>query len=146
MATKAPPKAIVKMFIALHIFAYRLSGGRIWNRFVRAPVFILTVRGRKSGKPQSIPLCYVTTNRGYAVIASFGGAPAHPAWYLNLVAASSAVLEIGRRKVEVRPEPVEFGGERYREMWRQAVDVYPDYETYRQRTTREIPIVELVPI
>jgi deazaflavin-dependent oxidoreductase (nitroreductase family) len=146
MASQArtPPKIIVKAFIALHIFVYRLSGGRIWGRFGRAPVFILTVKGRKSGRLLSIPLCYVTTDRGYAVIASFGGAPTHPTWYLNLAAASTAAIEIGRKKMSVRPEIVAYDSDLYRRLWEQAVAIYPDYETYKQRTTRPIPIVELV--
>ncbi len=142
----APSKGMVKGFVGLHTFLYRLSGGAIGGKFGQAPVLILTVKGRKSGKLQTIPLCYVKTERGYAVIASFRGAPSHPTWYLNLEAAGVATIEVGRRKIGVRSETVPFGSERYQALWRAAVAIYPDYESYRQRTTREIPIVELVPL
>jgi deazaflavin-dependent oxidoreductase (nitroreductase family) len=144
---KPPPKGIVKAFVGLHNFLYRLSGGRIMGRFggKKAPVFLLTVKGRKSGKLITVPLLYVTTDRGYAVIASFGGAPSHPVWYLNLEAAGLAEVQVENRHIPVRVEIVDPDSARYAEIWAKAVAVYPDYDTYQTRTMRRIPVVELVP-
>ena len=47
---------------------------------------LLTTTGRKSGKPQILPLIYGKNENGYGIVASKGGAPSHPAWYFNLTA------------------------------------------------------------
>jgi deazaflavin-dependent oxidoreductase (nitroreductase family) len=143
--TKAPPRALIKPFVALHNLIYRASGGRMAGRFGKGPVLLLTVKGRKTGKPQTVPLIYIETDRGHAVIASFAGSPTHPAWYLNLEAASGGEIQVGRRHIRVRAERVPRESVRYDDIWRRAVAVYPDYETYKIRTTRQIPIVELLP-
>ena len=83
VTAKTPPRALIKVFVALHNFIYRVSGGRVAGRFGKGPVLLLTVKGRKTGKPQTVPLIYIATDRGFAVIASFAGSPTHPAWYLT---------------------------------------------------------------
>jgi deazaflavin-dependent oxidoreductase (nitroreductase family) len=139
-----PPVWLVKTFVAAHVAVYRLTGGAIGGRMGRGRVALLTVRGRKSGKPLTTPLIYLDTDRGYAVIASFAGSPKNPAWYLNLKAATEAELEIGRRRLTVRVEEAPIGSDRYAAIWRDAVSRYPDYEAYQARTSRRIPVVELV--
>jgi len=142
---KTPPRALIKPLVAIHNAIYRWSGGRVWGHFGKGPVLLLTVKGRKSGKPQTVPLIYIPTGRGYAVIASFAGAPTHPAWYMNLNAAGAAEIQLGGKRIRVRTEAVTFGSPQYDDIWRRAVAVYPDYDTYKTRTTRQIPVVELVP-
>jgi deazaflavin-dependent oxidoreductase (nitroreductase family) len=140
-----PPVWLVKAFVAAHVAVYRLSGGAIGGKFGAGPVALLTVRGRKSGRPITTPLVCMNTDRGYAVIASFAGAPQHPAWYLNLKAAGVAELEIGRRQIQVRVEEPPVDSDRYKLIWRDAVALYPDYDAYQARTSRRIPVVELAP-
>jgi deazaflavin-dependent oxidoreductase (nitroreductase family) len=142
---RTPPRTLIKPMVAIHNAIYRLSGGRVWGHFGKGPVLLLTVKGRKSGKPQTIPLIYVATARGYAVIASFAGSPTHPAWYLNLQAAGAAEIQVGSKRMWVRSEAVPFGGPHYEDIWHRAVALYADYETYKARTERQIPIVELLP-
>ena len=142
---KTPPRALIKPLVALHNFIYRVSGGRVAGRFGKGPVLLLTVRGRKTGKAQTVPLIYIATDRGYALIASFAGSPTHPAWYLNLEAAGRAEIQVGARHMHVRAEAVARDSGRYDDIWRRAVALYPDYDTYKARTTRQIPIIELVP-
>lgn len=144
MANGPPPKFLVKSAVAVHNFLYRASGGRIGGRFSGAPVLLLMVKGRKSGALQTVPLLYITTDRGFALVASFAGSPRHPAWYLNLEATGVADVQIDKRRLRVRAETVDPDGERYRSIWRDAVALYPDYATYQTRTTRRIPIVELI--
>jgi deazaflavin-dependent oxidoreductase (nitroreductase family) len=146
MAKRPPPKFLVKSVVGVHNFLYRISGGRIGGSFSGAPVLLLTVKGRKSGTPQTVPLLNITTDRGFALIASFAGSPKHPAWYLNLEAAGVAEVQVGGRHIRVRAETVDPECERYRTIWRDAAALYPDYDTYQTRTTRRIPIVELVPL
>jgi deazaflavin-dependent oxidoreductase (nitroreductase family) len=141
----APPMWLMKAFVGIHVAVYRLSGGALGGRMGKAPVALLTVRGRKSGKPMTTPLVCLKTDRGHAVIASFAGAPKHPAWYLNLKAAGAAELEIGRRRISVRVEEPAIGSDRYKAVWRDAVAVYPEYDAYQARTSRAIPVVELIP-
>lgn len=144
MANGPPPKFLVKSAVAIHNFLYRASGGRIGGRYAGAPVLLLTVKGRKSGTPQTVPLLNITTDRGYALIASYAGSPKHPAWYLNLEAAGVAEVQVGNRRIAVRAENVDPESERYRQIWQQAVALYPDYDTYQTRTSRRIPVVELI--
>jgi len=146
MASGPPPKFFVKSAVAVHNFLYRMSGGRMGSRFSGAPVLLLTVRGRKSGTPHTVPLLYVTTDRGFALIASFAGSPKHPDWYLNLEASGVANVQIRDRHLRVRMETVDPESERYRNIWRDAAALYPDYNNYQARTTRRIPIAELIPL
>jgi|SRR5579859_2652357 len=142
---RSPPLWLVEALVSVHVALYRPSGGALGAKMGKGPVALLTVRGRKSGKPLTTPLIYVETDRGYAVIASFGGSPKHPAWYLNLKAAGVAELEVGRRRVSVRVEEPPIGSDRYKAIWRDAAAVYPDYDAYQARTSRQIPVVELIP-
>lgn len=146
MANGPPPRFFVKSAVAVHNFLFRASGGRVGSRFSGAPVLLLTVKGRKSGTPRTVPLLYVTTDKGFALIASFAGSPKHPDWYLNLDAAGVADIQIRNRRIRVRAETVDPVSERYRKIWQDAAALYPDYDTYQTRTTRRIPIVELIPL
>jgi deazaflavin-dependent oxidoreductase (nitroreductase family) len=64
---------------------------------------------------------------------------------MNLQAAGAAEIQVGGKRIRVRTEAVGFGSPQYDDIWRRAVAVYPDYDTYKTRTTRQIPVVELVP-
>lgn len=140
-----PPEPLVRLFSAANVWLYRISAGRLGNRIKGAPVLLLTVAGRRSGKPRTLPLVYIVTERGHALIASKGGAPRHPAWYLNLAAARTAEIQLGARRSRVRVEIVDPASPRYAEIWQKGLSVYPDYAAYKARTRRVIPIVELVP-
>ncbi len=135
---------ILKLVSRLHVALYRVSGGRIGGRFRNtAPVLLLTTTGRKSGKQRTTPLLYVEEAGRYVVIASVGGAPRHPAWYLNLRDNPAAEIQIGSRTVAVTAgtAPTE---ERER-LWPLATQMYPQYDDYQAKTTREIPVVVLTP-
>ena len=79
----------------------------------------------------------------YVVIASLGGAPKHPVWYLNLLAHSAATIEVGKRKLAVTAETA--SPEERERLWLLAVRMYPPYDDYRAKTDREIPVVVLTP-
>jgi len=106
---------------------------------------LLTTTGRKSGKKLILPLIYRPTETGgYCVIASKGGAPAHPAWFLNLQAEPEVDVQVATRKFRARAR-VAAGEERER-LWRQLVDYYAPYTDYQARTERQIPVVVLDPV
>ena len=129
---------------AINVRVYRLSGGKLLGRFRSgAPVCLLTTKGRKSGPPRTVPLLYLKEGDDLIVVASQGGAPQHPAWYLNLEAEPMAEVEIGHRRVPIVARRV---AEHERtELWPRLVKFYPPYDEYQRRTTRPIPVIRLSP-
>ena len=80
----------------------------------------------------------------FVIIASKGGAPTHPAWYLNLKANPDATVEVGDREVRVRAE--EADPEEKVRLWQKMVEMYPTYDDYQRKTKREIPLLILHPV
>jgi len=137
-------RLILKLVSRLHVRLYRASGGRLGGRFRKtAPVLLLTTTGRKTGKQRSTPLLYLEDGNRYAVVASVGGAPTHPAWYLNLRSNPAATIQIGSRKLAVSAETA--APEERARLWAQATQMYRQYDDYQAKTSREIPVVILTP-
>ena len=127
-----------------HVALFRASGGRLGGRIRSgAPVLLLTTTGRKSGKQRTTPLLYLEDAGRYVVIASVGGAPKHPAWYLNLLANPAATIEVGGGKLAVSASTA--SPEERARLWPLAVQMYAGYDAYKARTSREIPVVILAP-
>jgi F420H(2)-dependent quinone reductase len=133
-----------RIFAGLHRSLYRRTGGRVGGKMGKVPVLLLTTTGRKSGQPRTQPLSYTEAGDGYAVIASKGGAPQHPLWYLNLQANPLADVTVGRETRKVRARDTE--GEERQRLWHALADLYPGYDKYAQKTTRQIPVVVLEPV
>ena len=127
----------------LHNALYRLTGGKVGGRMGKAPVLLLSVTGRKSGKRRTTPLLYGRDGDNFVVIASMGGAPKHPAWYLNLQ-GQEAEIQVGRAKLRVRAREAE--GEERARLWAHMVSLYPAYDSYQKKTSRRIPVVVLEPV
>ena len=125
-----------------HTTVYRLTKGKVGGRMRGAPVLLLTVRGRKSGKRRTTPLLYGQDGDNLVVIASKGGDPKHPAWYLNLRDGEADVL-LGPEHRHVRARDAE--GEERERLWAQMVSLYAPYADYQQKTERRIPVVVLEP-
>jgi len=109
------------------------------------PVIIVTNTGNKSGAIRKTPLMRVKDGDNYVMVGSQGGAPRHPVWVHNLRA--NAEVEI-RDLSEVHPmrvREVEDGAERSR-LWALAVEAYPPYQDYQQRTERKIPVFVAEPV
>ncbi len=108
------------------------------------PTLLLITRGRKSGELKPLPLIYKKVGDAYVVIASKGGAPAHPAWYLNLLAEPDCEIKVGTLDVAVSARDAE--GEERADLWRQLAEIYPPYDDYQARAgDRRIPVVVLQP-
>jgi deazaflavin-dependent oxidoreductase (nitroreductase family) len=105
------------------------------------PVVLLTMRGARSGKVRKVPVMRVEHDGAYAVVASKGGAPAHPLWYYNLKANPTIQLQDGTEVHTYVAREVE-GAERDL-WWERAVAAFPDYAEYQTRTTRRIPVFVL---
>ena len=142
-AANAALMRIARVGFDAHKHVYRLTGGLIGHHVGPLPILLLDHVGRKSGKQRTTPLLYVKDGDDLAVIASKGGAPKHPAWYLNLMANPDTVVQVGRRRIPVHAR-VATGAIRKR-LWEKAVKTYGGYEGYQRRTAREIPVVLLEP-
>ena len=127
----------------LHGNLYRLTGGRVGATMARLPVLLLTTTGRKTGKPRTVPLCFLEDGDAYVLIGSRGGSAQHPAWYLNLEAHPDVEVQVGsehRRLRARRANPEEAD-----RLWPQILERSPGYGKYRAKTSREIPLVIVRP-
>jgi F420H(2)-dependent quinone reductase len=107
------------------------------------PVVIITNRGARSGKVRKTPVMRVEHDGRYAAVASRGGAPTHPLWYYNLLEDPRVELQDGHSRQDMIAR--EVTGDERAEWWERAVDAYPPYAEYQQRTTRQIPVFVLEP-
>ncbi|WP_406029372.1 nitroreductase family deazaflavin-dependent oxidoreductase [Nocardioides sp. NBC_00850] len=107
------------------------------------PVIILTTLGANSGKIRKSPLMRVEHDGSYVAVASLGGAPKHPVWYYNVKANPRVELQDG----PVRQDMVarEVTGDEKAIWWARAVEAFPDYADYQEKTDREIPVFVLEP-
>ena len=125
---------------------FRANEGRVGGRFEGAPMVLVHHRGRRSGTEFVTPMMYLADDDDAATIyvfASKGGAPTHPDWYRNLVAAGSAVVEVGTETYDVEVTDV-TGADRDR-VYAEQASRYPGFAEYEASTAgiRTIPVVAL---
>jgi len=106
-----------------------------------APVLILTTTGRRSGEPRPTPLIYGRHGDDYLVVASKGGAPDPPAWYLNLSEQPDVHVQVKADKFDAHARTATE--DEKPELWRQMAEIWPAYDEYQGNTEREIPVVVL---
>ena len=106
-----------------------------------APILILTTKGRKSGEERTNALIFGRHGDDYLVVGSKGGSPAPPAWYLNLVADPAVHVQVKGDRFAAHARTAT--AEEKPELWKIMTAVWPDYDSYQQRTEREIPVVIL---
>jgi len=102
---------------------------------------LLTTIGRKSGKALTLPLIFGHSGAEYVVVASKGGAPAHPAWYLNLQVNPEVKVQIKGDKFTAHARTA--NPQERMTLWPKMVEIYGPYADYQTKTDREIPIVIL---
>ncbi|HEY2579843.1 MAG TPA: nitroreductase family deazaflavin-dependent oxidoreductase [Streptosporangiaceae bacterium] len=107
------------------------------------PVVLLTTRGANSGKLRKLPLMRVEHEGVYAIVASGGGAPKHPAWYHNVTAGPRVQLQDGTVTGDYRAR--EVTGEERAIWWKRALAAYPHYTNCQENTTRQFPVFVLEP-
>lgn len=120
---------------------YMESGGTDGTLMQGKPVILLTTIGAKSGKLRKTPLMRVEHNGEYAIVASLGGAPKNPVWYYNVQANPRVELQDGTESHDYEAREV-FGDERAA-WWKRAVEAWPDYAKYQEKTDRQIPVFVL---
>jgi deazaflavin-dependent oxidoreductase (nitroreductase family) len=124
-----------------HVRVYRETGGEHGYRWRGTTILLLTTRGRRSGESRTTPLIHRADGDAWVIVASKGGWPANPGWYENLAAEPDVEIEVRDERIPVRARTA--SGEERERLWSLMVEVWPDYETYRERTEREIPVVVL---
>jgi len=141
MALSGTYEASPSDWVREQVEAYERSGGTEGNTLLDTglPVVIVTHRGVNSGNLRKTPLMRVEHEGHFALVASKGGAPDHPAWYANLVADPMVMIQDG-------PLPLEFSvreleGKERSDWWERAVAAYPPYAEYQEKTTRVIPVL-----
>jgi F420H(2)-dependent quinone reductase len=132
-----------KIFMAIQVWLYRRSKGKLGGKMGRTRVVLLSTTGRKSGQARTLPLGLFAWPGGYLVVASNAGRPKHPAWYLNLMSDPHATVQLLDQVIPVTAEVLT--GEPRARAWQQVIATAPSYAAYEKRTTRVIPLVLLRP-
>ncbi len=129
------------LFGAEHVKRYIETDGEEGHDWQGTTTLILTTTGRKSGEERSTPLIYGQHGDDYVIVASKGGAPAHPAWYLNLSEHPDVTVQVKADRFAARARTA-TAAERP-ELWELMVERWPQYNEYQKKTDREIPLVVL---
>jgi deazaflavin-dependent oxidoreductase (nitroreductase family) len=131
-------------WVARHTQRYLATGGREGHEWrPGVPTLLLTTTGRRSGVKRRTALIYGRDTADYVVVASQGGAPRHPAWYLNLEADPNVEIQVFDKVVPATAHTA-TGAERER-LWALMREIWPAYDEYQKRTDRQIPVVVLTP-
>lgn len=136
------PGPLKSLIVRVGALAYRALGDHL--RVMGRPLLLLETVGSKSGKRRTAMLGWFpdATDDSWLIVASYGGAARHPAWFLNMVGNPDQVwVEIGKRRFRVKPETLK-GSDRAG-AWDRIVSLAPGFSEYPIKTDREIPIVRL---
>lgn len=132
-----------QVFTGAHVWVFRRTGGRIGGRLGPVENVLLTTTGRTSGRRRTTPLTATTDGERVILVASNGGAPRHPDWYLNLVADPEVEVQRGSKVLAMRARTAT--PEERERLWPAVVRTFKGYDAYQRRTSREIPLVVCEP-
>lgn len=130
-------------WVSEHVDQIESSGGTEGMTMQGVPVIVLRHKGAKSGAIRKSPLIRVEHGGRYAAVASLGGAPKNPQWYFNLKATPQVEVQDGTEVREMIAR--EVTGEEKQSWWHHAAEVFPTYDEYQAKTSREIPVFVLEP-
>jgi deazaflavin-dependent oxidoreductase (nitroreductase family) len=123
---------------------FESSDGREGNTMKDLPVIVLTTKGARTGNIRKSPLMRVEHDGKYLIVASLGGAPSHPVWYHNVVANPTVEIQDGPTRQDMATR--ELDGDEREVWWKRAVDAFPPYAEYQEKTSRVIPILICEPV
>jgi deazaflavin-dependent oxidoreductase (nitroreductase family) len=126
-----------------HIRRYHETGGAEGHDWEGTQALILTTTGRKSGEKRETALIYGKSDGDYLIVASKGGAPQPPAWFLNLESNPDAEIQVRAEHIPVRARIA--GPEEKPALWQIMTKEWPAYDVYQKKTDREIALVVLEP-
>lgn len=136
------PQDASHLYGAEHVRSYRDTDGDLGHDWRKgSSILLLTTTGRSSGEERTTPLIYGTSGDDYVVVASKGGAPEQPDWYLNLSEQPEVQVQVLGDRFTARARTAT--PEEKPELWKQMVGHWPDYDEYQRSTDREIPVVVL---
>ena len=121
---------------------FRANDGKVGGQFERATLLLLTTTGAKSGQARTLPLAYFADAGHIYIVASKAGAPSNPDWYYNLLAHPDVTVEIGSETFEATATVLER--EERDTVFAKIAAMAPGFGEYQTKTSRVIPVVELV--
>ena len=130
-------------WVAEHIQDYVESDGQKGHMWRGLPTLLLTTCGRKSGKQRRTTLIYGQDSDNYIIVASRGGHAKHPAWYLNLIDNPEVEVQVKADKFSARAHTAE--AEEKKRLWPLMAKIFPTYNNYQAKTSRDIPVIVLEP-
>lgn len=120
---------------------FRANQGKVGDMFANMNLLLLTTHGAKTNKEYTVPVAYTKDADRFVIVASKGGAPTNPDWYYNLLAHPEVTVEVGNEKFQAQAINTE-GKERNR-LFEQHAKQYPNFNEYKEKTTRLIPVLLL---
>jgi deazaflavin-dependent oxidoreductase (nitroreductase family) len=131
----------LSLFGEEHIRRYLETGGEVGHEWNGVHTLVLATTGRTSGQRRRSAIIYGRDGDRYLVIASQGGLPTHPNWYLNLSADPEVEVQVGPDRFAARARTAE--GEERERLWQMMVGIWPNFDVYQTHTDRRIPVVVL---
>ena len=129
---------------AAAVWVYRRTGGKVGGKARGgSPVLLLTVAGRTTGTPHTVPVAYIHRNGAYYLAATAGGQPKEPQWIRNLRAARTATVQVGSERTPVSVEVL--SGAARDAAWHDFVTTYPSFAPYEQKSGRRIAVAKVTP-
>ena len=127
-----------------HVEKYVETDGEVGHEWQDGVyTLLLTTKGRTSGQDYTTPLIYGRDGSDYVIIASKGGADDHPDWYLNLEAHPEVTIQVRDQVMQATAERASQSDKG--RIWPMMADIWPDYDNYKEKTTRDIPVVLVHP-
>lgn len=128
-------------WVAKHIEDYVRTGGAEGHIRMGVTNLLLTTRGRVTGKLHRTALIYGKDGDKYIIVASMGGSPKNPQWYLNLLANPEVELQVADEVFAARARTAT--PEEKPRLWEMMAKMFPNYNEYQAKTERDIPVVIL---
>ncbi len=136
---------LIRLLSRIHRKLLQLSRGRIGYQLGTVRILLLTTIGRKTGQKRIVPLAAISYGNDFIVVASFGGHPKNPSWFVNLKHNPSVTVQVGNSIQKADTWIVETTDKRYEGLWALALNTYNGFATYRRKAVRDIPLVIIRP-
>jgi F420H(2)-dependent quinone reductase len=130
--------------MSLNVLIYRLSRGVLSSRMAGYSILLLHTTGRKSGAAYTIPLTYFRDGENYLLVASNWGKELNPGWYYNLLHQPDVTIQVRNQVLAVIAHPA--AGAEYTRLWKAITNRNNFYVRYQKKTSRQIPVMVLIPV